>query len=115
MNPARTIIAVVVAAALAPAAANAAEVFDAKVVAVHGGDTLTVLHNGHDQVRIRVEGIDCPELGQAYGRRAKQFTSGLVFGRVVTVRGKERDQYGRLVARAVVDVQDISHSLVKAG
>jgi endonuclease YncB( thermonuclease family) len=31
-------------------------------------------------VKIRLEGIDCPELGQDFGTRAKQFTSGMVFG-----------------------------------
>ena len=37
-------------------------------------------------VKIRLEGIDCPELGQAFGTRAKQFTSALVFGKDVEIR-----------------------------
>jgi len=66
-------------------------------------------------VRIRLEGIDCPERGQAFSARAKQFTSGLVFGKTVTVKVKESDRYGRLVARVIAEGKDVSHELVKAG
>ncbi len=63
---------------------------------VSDGDTITVLHNGKGE-RIRLHGIDCPEKRQAFGRRAKQFTSTLVFGKTVTVQGVDRDRYGRTV------------------
>jgi micrococcal nuclease len=45
--------------------------FSAPVVSVLDGDTLEVLHNCHAE-RIRLSGIDCPEKGQAFGKRAKQ-------------------------------------------
>jgi endonuclease YncB( thermonuclease family) len=48
------------------------------------GDTLEVLHDQRPE-RIRLNGIDCPEKGQAFGNRAKQAASALVFGKVVTV------------------------------
>ena len=35
------------------------------------GDTLKVMHHHHAE-RIRLSGIDCPETGQAYGKREKQ-------------------------------------------
>jgi len=41
-----------------------------------------VLHNNRPE-RIRLNGIDCPEKGQAYGKRAKQAASELVFGKEV--------------------------------
>ena len=52
-------------------AAIAAETFEGKVVGVSDGDTVTVLRNGHDQVRIRLSGIDAPELHQPLGQQAK--------------------------------------------
>ena len=65
--------------------------FTGRVVGVSDGDTITVLSQGKP-VRIRLHGIDCPEKRQAFGKRARQATSRLVFGKTVTVRdlGKDR-------------------------
>ncbi len=88
--------------------------FTAKCVGVTDGDTLTVLI-GTDQMKIRLEGIDTPESGQDFATRAKQFTSDLVFGKQVHILPKEKDRYGRLVARVRVNDTDVSLELVKAG
>jgi endonuclease YncB( thermonuclease family) len=50
------------------------------------GDTIIVLRD-KEQVRIRLNGIDCPEGGQAFAKKAKQFTSDIVFGKIVEVGG----------------------------
>jgi micrococcal nuclease len=92
-----------------------AEPFAARVVAVHDGDTVSVLRSDRERLRIRLQGIDCPELHQAYGRRAKRLTSDLVFGRRVTVVPLEEDAYGRLVARVLLDGEDLSLTLVRQG
>jgi endonuclease YncB( thermonuclease family) len=55
------------------------------VVPVLDGDTIEVLHNNRAE-RIRLSGIDWPENGQAYGQRAKQAASALVFGKQVTLQ-----------------------------
>ncbi len=60
------------------------------------GDTITVLHKGKPE-RIRLNGIDCPENRQEFSRRAKQFTSNLVFAKTVTVQALDRDRDGRTV------------------
>jgi len=83
-------------------------------VAVHDGDTITVLR-GSQQVKIRLEGIDCPELGQDFGTRAKQFMSSLVFGKTVTVVVKYLDKNGRSVSRVRVKGTDASRAVVEAG
>src|ERR1035441_5097840 len=62
------------------AAALCAEDFAGKVVAISDGDTIRVMHNGASE-RIRLWGIDCPEMKQPFGTRAKQFTGDLAFGR----------------------------------
>ena len=54
--------------------------YSGQVVSILDGDTIEVLHNNHPE-RIRLNGIDCPEKGQAYGNRAKQAASALVFGK----------------------------------
>jgi len=40
------------------------------------GDTIEVLHNNRAE-RIRLSGIDCPEKGHAYSKKAKQATAAL--------------------------------------
>ena len=88
--------------------------YDAKVVGVVDGDTIDVLA-GRTQIKVRIEGIDCPELGQPYGRVARSFASDRVFGRRVEVLPKKTDQYGRLVARIHVGGEDVGLALLKAG
>jgi hypothetical protein len=44
--------------------------FTGPVVSVLDGDTIEVLHNTKPE-RVRLSGIDCPEKGQAYGKKAK--------------------------------------------
>jgi len=90
------------------------ERFEATVVGVTDGDTITVLRD-RQQTRIRLDGIDCPEGGQAFSARAKQLTSALVFGREVTIEPRDLDRYGRTVARVYVDGRDVSLELLKAG
>ncbi len=69
---------------------------------------------GHE--RIRLHGIDCPEKRQAFGKRAKQFTSTLVFGNTVTVQVLDRDRYGRTVGVVLLpDGRSLNHELVRAG
>ena len=52
--------------------------FTGPVISVLDGDTIEVLHNTQPE-RVRLSGIDCPEKGQAFGNRAKQAASELVF------------------------------------
>src|SRR5262249_10928423 len=89
--------------------------FTGPVVSVLDGDTIEVLHNTHPE-RIRLTGIDCPEKGQAFGTRAKQATSALVFSRDVVLHTHGRDKYGRTLADVLLpDGTNINHELVKAG
>lgn len=68
-----------------------------KVVRVSDGDTITILDTTKTQTRVRLYGIDCPEIGQDFGNVAKRFTSDLCFSKIVTVDVKDIDRYGRTV------------------
>ncbi len=54
--------------------AFASETFSGKCVGVTDGDTIKVLRDGRE-TKIRLEGIDCPETGDAFSAKAKKFTS----------------------------------------
>jgi micrococcal nuclease len=85
-----------------------------EVVGITDGDTITVLRD-KEQVRIRLYGIDCSEGGQAFGKKAKQFTSKMVYRKVVEVHRMDTDRYGRTVALVSVGQQLLNKELVKAG
>jgi micrococcal nuclease len=89
--------------------------FEAKVVGVVDGDTIDVLYNSK-KIRIRLNGIDCPEKSQAFGAKAKQFTSGLVYDRTVKVKEKEFDRYGRTIADIyLIDGRWLNKMLLDSG
>lgn len=75
-----------------------AEEFVARIVGVHDGDSITVLTQDESELKIRLEGIDAPELHQSFGKVAKQMLSKLVFGKNVRILDKGRDRYGRVLA-----------------
>ena len=85
-----------------------------RVVNVAAGETLTVLKNGKS-VEVLLYGIDCPEEGQPFSNEAKQFTSNMVFGKVVEVHRMDTDRPGRTVALVSVDKSLLNEELVKAG
>jgi endonuclease YncB( thermonuclease family) len=85
-----------------PAARAATQTFDARVVGVTDGDTITVLDANKIPHRIRLAGIDAPEKGQPFAERSKQSLRRMVMGRNARIEWDERDRYGRLVGKAWV-------------
>ena len=89
--------------------------FTGKVVGVIDGDTIEILHNRHPE-RIRLSGIDCPEKRQAFGTRAKQAASELVYGKDVTLQTHGHDKYKRTLADVLLpDGTNVNQQLVKDG
>lgn len=93
----------------------AADTLSGRVVGVTDGDTITVLDASRQQHKVRLAGIDAPEKSQAFGQRAKQHLSQLVFGRPVTIEGSKLDRYGRLIGKVLVVGIDANLQQVKAG
>jgi endonuclease YncB( thermonuclease family) len=87
----------------------------ARVVGISDGDTITILHDNREQERIRFYGIDCPEKSQAFGQKAKQYASSLVYGKTVSIRVMDQDKYGRTVAWVYAGTINVNAELVRAG
>ena len=86
-----------------------------RVVRILDGDTIEVLMDRRP-VRVRLQGVDCPERGQAFGTAARRFTSELCFGKQVSLRSYGSDRYGRILADVVLpDGRILNHELVRAG
>jgi micrococcal nuclease len=86
-----------------------------KVVSVHDGDTITGLTDDKRQLKIRLDAIDAPELGQPFGQASKKALSDMVFGKTVTVIEKKKDRWGRTVAHVLVDGKDTNLMMLEQG
>jgi endonuclease YncB( thermonuclease family) len=93
----------------------AQDVIHGRVVGVTDGDTIRVLTAEKQLLSVRVAWIDVPEMRQAFGRRAKQAMSALVFGKDVELRFHTVNRYSRLVCMVFVDGTDAGLELIKEG
>jgi micrococcal nuclease len=91
------------------------EVFNATVVAVEDGDSVTVDESG-ERRRLHLDGVDAPELAQRFGPEAKAFLDRLVNSKLVTVRLRSRSPRGEeSIARLEVNGSDVSAALIRNG
>ena len=92
-----------------------ADTLSARVVRVTDGDTIVVLDATNTQHKIRLQGIDSPERGQAFGTKSKEYLSDLIAGKTVVVDYSKRDRYQRIVGKVMLDAQDVNLKQVQAG
>jgi endonuclease YncB( thermonuclease family) len=88
--------------------------FKGEVIRVLDGDTIEVLHEKKSE-RIRWYGIDCPEEEQAFGQKAKQATSSLLFGKEVRIESHGRDKHRRTLGTVFDGNLNVNQELVKEG
>jgi endonuclease YncB( thermonuclease family) len=86
---------------------------------VTDGDTIRI-----GEARIRLKGIDAPEMEQRCSRAGRSYACGetarralidLVSGENVRCRAAGRDRYRRILARCTVDGEDIGTRMVESG
>lgn len=96
-------------------AKDGAQVVTGRCVGVHDGDSITVLAAGNVQLKVRLEGIDAPELKQPFSQQSKEALSGLVFGKAVTLHVTGKDRYKRTLAVVVAGGVNVNRELVRLG
>ena len=89
--------------------------FKAKVIGITDGDSIVVLTEDKQQIKVRLEGIDCPEMHQEFGFRAKQATVGICFGKEVLIEKIGMDRYGRTLAFVYVGDTCVNKYLLEIG
>ena len=93
-----------------------AQALKGKAVSIADGDTFTLLVNGNEQVKIRIDGIDAPEKKQDFGNRAKEYLSGMIWGKELTVKVSKKDRYGRSIGKvSTPSISDVGLEMIKAG
>lgn len=95
--------------------------YQAKVLRVIDGDTVDVLVELGFHVtlsmKIRLYGINAPELKEETGKTARDYLFSRVYGKTITIRTfKDRtEKYGRFLATILLDGENINEDLVTKG
>ena len=85
------------------------------VVGISDGDTVKVLNDRNQVIKIRLSEIDAPEKAQAFGSQSKQSLSDLCFNKSVVVDDKGTDKYKRTIGRLKCAGVDANAEQVKRG
>ncbi|MBL7859092.1 MAG: thermonuclease family protein [Cyclobacteriaceae bacterium] len=95
---------------------KANDVFSVRVVTVLDGNTLEVRGSDNEIKKIVLAEIDSPELGQAFGDKAKKFLEKLLLEKNVWVRITGKDRRGNYLAIVMIgDKVDARVELLKEG
>jgi micrococcal nuclease len=95
---------------------RADEAYEARVTRVSDGDTLWVKPlAGGSHRKLRLDGVDAPEICQDGGTAAQSALSRRVLERTVEVRERRRDDYGRALVRLTHEGEDVAGWLVREG
>ena len=89
-------------------------VISGNVVKVNDGDTIT-LKNKNKYYKIRLAGIDAPELKQVCGDKSRQFLNSFIYKRKVYCRSINKDVYDRYVAICYYRNKNINKYMVENG
>ncbi len=87
----------------------------ARVIGVIDGDTIRVLVDEKQVVKIRLAEIDTPEKRQPYGQKAKQALSDLIFDKTITYQKVTIDRYGRTIGKIYLGDMYINAAMVANG
>ena len=86
------------------------------VTKVVDGDTLHVQPaQGGASQKLRIKGIDAPEVCQAWGMQSREALARLVWGQRVTIQLNDVDDHGRWLANVFVNGEDVGARLVAQG
>ena len=93
-----------------------ADLLTAKIVSIADGDTVTAVLSGGRSVDVRLEGIDAPEHGQAFGSASEKHLSELLLGKDVNLDCGGGYSYNRLVCKILLtNGEDVDLDQIKAG
>jgi micrococcal nuclease len=93
-----------------------AQTLTGKVIAIKDGDTVVVIDAANNQTTLRLAEVDCPEKKQAFGTKAKQFTSNQVYLKEIKYKVTDIDRYGRSIAKIYYENNKyLSAEIIKNG
>lgn len=95
--------------------------FDAKVVDVYDGDTVTLVFKFYNYYKwkCRLDGIDTPELKTGNNKdeaiKARDYLRSIILNKIVKISCGTFDKYGRLLVKILYDNNDINNLMITHG
>ncbi len=86
-----------------------------KIIHVSDGDTVHLLTDKKEKIKIRLNDIDAPESKQAFGNKSKENLKKYIYQKDVIVEYKKKDQYKRVLGTIYYQNKDINLQQVKDG
>ena len=86
-----------------------------KIIKIYDGDTITALTSQKEKIKIRLYGIDAPELKQPFGKASKRHLIDLISNKSLNINEKGKDKYGRTLAVLYNGDQNINAQMVIDG
>jgi len=79
------------------------------------GDSITVAISEEKIISIELDGIDCPELEQDFGKEAADFAKTFIYKKKVKVEIIAYDAESSVIGRVFLEDRDLSLALIEAG
>ena len=96
--------------------------FNSQVVNIVDGDTLDVVNLDGQKLRIRLLGIDTPELKQRFGYESFLYLKKMLNGKSVKIISKPKDNkpytlgyYKRIIGKVILNGRDINLEMIEKG
>lgn len=86
-----------------------------ELVRVLDGDSLVLRDGQSREIEVRIHAIDAPERGQPFSSVSRNHLRDLLREGAISLVERDRDQYGRTVARLSVDGLDVGLEQVRSG
>jgi micrococcal nuclease len=91
------------------------QIFTGKVIKIVDGDTFDMLIKNNTTIRVRMNGIDCPEKKQAFYSNSKKTLSVYIFGKNVKVISTSKDKYKRILGVVFLNKKNVNLQMVANG
>lgn len=85
------------------------------VTHVSDGDTMVLKDSLGKTHKVRIDGIDAPEMGQDFGKQSKSFLEKLILNKRVSVEVVGIDQYRRILGVVSVNGTDVNKAMLRNG
>lgn len=86
-----------------------------RVIKIVDGDTFDILKDDQTTLRIRINGIDCPERKQDYYKVSKDALGSYIFGKMVRLTIHGTDRFRRILADVYVGDENINLKMISNG